>query len=44
MRRRSVVLVIAVIGGALLVASLGVAAGGKKHLRAGDLNGYEENS
>ena len=43
MRRRSVVLVIAVIGGALLVASLGVAAGGKKHLRAGDLNGYEEN-
>jgi len=43
MRRRSVVLAIAIIGGALLVASLGVAAGGKKNLKAGDLNGYEEN-
>ena len=43
MRRRTVMVVIAVIGGALLVASLGMANGGKKHLRAGDLNGYEEN-
>lgn len=43
MRRRTVVLAIAVIGGALLVASLAVAAGGKKNLKAGDLNGYEEN-
>jgi len=43
MRRRSVVLAIAIIGGALLVASLAVAGGGKKHLKAGDLNGYEEN-
>jgi hypothetical protein len=43
MRRRSVVLAIAVVGGALLVASLAVAAGGKKNLKAGDLIGYEEN-
>lgn len=43
MRRRSVVLAIAIVGGALLVASLAVAAGGKKNLKAGDLNGYEEN-
>jgi hypothetical protein len=43
MRRRSVVLAVAIIGGALLVASLAVAAGGKKNLKAGDLNGYEEN-
>jgi len=43
MRRRTVMLVTAVIGVALLVASLGMANGGKKHLRAGDLNGYEEN-
>ena len=43
MRRRTVMLVIAVAGVALLVASLGMANGGKKNLRAGDLNGYEEN-
>lgn len=43
MRTRSVVLAVAIIGGALLVASLAVAAGGKKNLKAGDLNGYEEN-
>lgn len=44
MRRRIVMLVIiAAIGAALLVASLGMANGGKKNLRAGDLNGYEEN-
>jgi hypothetical protein len=43
MRRRSVMLAIAIIGGALLVVSLAVASGGKKNLRAGDLNGYEEN-
>lgn len=43
MRKRSFVLAIAIIGGALLVASLAVAAGGKKNLKAGDLNGYEEN-
>jgi hypothetical protein len=43
MRRRSVVLALAVLGGALLVASLAVAAGGKNNLRSGDLNGYEEN-
>ena len=43
MRRRAVVLAVAVLGGALLVASLGVAASGKKNLKAGDLTGYEEN-
>jgi hypothetical protein len=43
MRRRAVVLAVTVLGGALLVASLGVAAGGKKNLKAGDLTGYEEN-
>jgi hypothetical protein len=43
MRRRSVVLAVAAVAGALLVASLAVAAGGKKHLKAGDLIGYEEN-
>ena len=43
MRKRGVLLAVVIIGGALLVASLAVAAGGKKNLRAGDLNGYEEN-
>jgi hypothetical protein len=43
MRRRSVLLALVIVGGALLVASLAVAAGGKKNLKAGDLNGYEEN-
>jgi hypothetical protein len=38
-----VLLAVVIIGGALLVASLAVAAGGKKNLKAGDLNGYEEN-
>lgn len=43
MRKRSVLLAIAVLGGALLVASLAVAAGGKKNLKADDLVGYQEN-
>jgi hypothetical protein len=43
MRRRSVVLAIAIVGGALLVASLAVAADGKKNLKSGALSGYEEN-
>jgi hypothetical protein len=43
MRRRSVVLAMAIVGGALLVASLAVAADGKKNLKSGDLSGYEEN-
>ncbi|HLB04384.1 MAG TPA: CHRD domain-containing protein [Gaiellaceae bacterium] len=43
MRRRTVMLVIAAVGAALLIASLAVAAGGKKNLKAGDLIGYEEN-
>ncbi len=43
MRRRSVVVAVGLVLGALLVASLAVASGGKKNLRAGDLVGYEEN-
>jgi hypothetical protein len=43
MRRRSIVLLIAVVGGALLVASLAVASADKKNLKSGDLIGYEEN-
>ena len=43
MRKRSVVVVVGLVVGALLVASLAVAAGGKKNFRAGDLVGYEEN-
>jgi hypothetical protein len=43
MHKRALVLAVAVLGGALLVASLAVASGGKKNLKAGDLTGYEEN-
>jgi hypothetical protein len=43
MRRRGVVLAVVVLGGALVVASLAVASGGKRNLKAGDLTGYEEN-
>jgi hypothetical protein len=43
MLKRSLVLTAIVLGGVLLVASLGVADGGKKNLKAGELNGYEEN-
>ncbi len=43
MRRRGIVLAVAAVVGALLVASLAVASGGKKNLKAGDLIGYEEN-
>jgi CHRD domain len=43
MRRRSVLVGVALVLGALLVASLAVAAGGKRNLKAGDLIGYEEN-
>lgn len=43
MRRRSVVFAVAVVGGLLLMASLAVADGGKKNLKAGDLVGYQEN-
>lgn len=32
-----------VLGGVLVVASLAIAAGGKKNLKAGELVGYEEN-
>jgi len=43
MRRRSVLLAIAVLAAGLLVASLAGAAGGKKNLKADDLTGYQEN-
>ena len=43
MRKHGFVLAAVVLGGVLLVASLAVAGGGKKNLKAGDLNGYEEN-
>jgi hypothetical protein len=43
MRRRSVVLAIAVVGIGLLVASLAIASEGKKNLSADDLVGYQEN-
>ena len=40
MRRRSVLLAIAVLAAGLLVASLAGAAGGKKNLKADALTGY----
>jgi hypothetical protein len=43
MRRRYVLLAIAVLAAGLLVASLAGAAGGKKNLKADDLIGYQEN-
>lgn len=43
MRKRSVMVAVAFVLGALLVASLAVASGGKKNLKAGDLIGHEEN-
>lgn len=43
MRRRSLVVVAILVSGAFLVASLAVAGGGKRNLKAGDLSSYEEN-
>ena len=43
MRRRSVLLAVAVLAAGLLVASLAGAAGGKKNLKADQLTGYQEN-
>jgi hypothetical protein len=43
MRRKGVLVGVGLVLGALLVASLAVASGGKKNLKAGDLVGYEEN-
>ena len=43
MRRRSVLLAIAVLAAGLLVASLAGTAGGKKNLKADELTGYQEN-
>ena len=43
MRRRSVLLAVAVLATGLLVASLAGAAGGKKNLKADELTGYQEN-
>lgn len=43
MRKRNVVLAVAVLGGVLLVASMAVASAGKKNLKADELVGYHEN-
>jgi hypothetical protein len=43
MRRNGVLVGVALVLGALLVASLAVASSGKKNLKAGGLVGYEEN-
>jgi hypothetical protein len=43
MRRRSVLIGVALVLGALLVVSLAVASGGKKNFNTRGLNGYEEN-
>ena len=43
MRRRSILLAVAVLAAGLLVASLAGASGGKKNLKADDLTGYQEN-
>jgi CHRD domain len=43
MHKRSVVVVVGLVVGALLITSLAIAAAGKKNFRAGDLVGYEEN-
>jgi hypothetical protein len=43
MRRRSLLLAIAVLAAGLLVASLAGAAAGRKNLKADELSGYQEN-
>ncbi len=43
MHRRRFVLMAAVLGGVLVVASMAVAEGGKKNLKADELTGYQEN-
>ena len=43
MRRRSILLAVAVLAAGLLVASLAGASGGKQNLKADDLTGYQEN-
>jgi hypothetical protein len=43
MRRRRFVLMAAVLGGVLVVASMAVAEAGKKNLKADELTGYQEN-
>jgi hypothetical protein len=43
MRRRSVVLAVAVLAAGLLIASLASATGGKKNLKSDELTGYQEN-
>jgi CHRD domain len=43
MRRRSILLGVAVLAAGLLVASLAGASGGKKNLKADELVGYQEN-
>jgi hypothetical protein len=43
MRRRSILLAVAVLAAGLLVASLAGASAGKKNLKSDDLTGYQEN-
>jgi CHRD domain len=43
MRRRSILLAVAVLAAGLLVASLAGASDGKKNLKSDDLTGYQEN-
>ena len=43
MRRRSILLAVAVLAAGLLVASLAGASAGKKNLKSDDLSGYQEN-
>jgi CHRD domain len=43
MRRRSILLAVAVLAAGLLVASLAGASEGKKNLKSDDLTGYQEN-
>ena len=43
MRKRSFVLIVAVLGGVLLAASIAVAESGKTNLKADALSGYQEN-
>jgi hypothetical protein len=43
MRRRSILLAIAVLAAGLLVASLAGASGGKKNVKSDELTGYQEN-
>ena len=43
MRRRNILLAVAILAAGLLVASLAGASGGKKNVKSDDLTGYQEN-